>query len=96
MNEKLAKWRGKSEQEKHLIALVGALVVTAIVILVVISGYFVTIGKPKAKEEATVKETSPFVLIFSTFRETAGKIKAGSATVWNAVTPGGISSTTTN
>ena len=83
MSGKLEKWRNKSEQEKHVISVVGSALLTSLV--VIIWGYtlFNTLGTSAemAKSAEYNEKFSPLASVKSLFSENVQKIKDGSSVV---------------
>lgn len=97
---KLDQWRNKTEREKHTIAVVGATVLTFLV--VVVWGY--TFFRPKDNSQETAKteeynqQFSPLASLKNLFSDSTQKIKEGVGAMKNNATVifGGTTATTTD
>ena len=85
---KLNQWRNKTEREKHTIAIVGAVVLTSLVVLVWGYTFFNTLGSNQetAKTEEYNQQFSPLASLKNLFSDSAQKIKDGMGAMKNNAT----------
>lgn len=83
MGNKLEQWRNKTEQEKHALAVVGATVLTSLVVLA--WGYTSIVALDKSGETATTAEYSeqfsPLASVKNLFNGVVENVKVGGGAV---------------
>ncbi len=98
INEKLEKWRDKSDKEKHTLAIVGATVLTSLVAILWGYTFFSGLaGSPAeiAKTEAYSEQFSPLAPLKNLLSKNVEKIKAGGESAKNSASAIFLGSTTT-